>query len=85
MIRVAIIDDHDLVRAGIRAILEQDPQFEVVGIDYRHGQSLLLVQPPNVRASNGERLEYGGSLGAIVRLRRRGRRHLRRRGRDKKR
>lgn len=31
MIRVAIVDDHDLVRAGIRAILEQDPLFEVVG------------------------------------------------------
>lgn len=31
MIRIVIVDDHDLVRAGIRAILEQDPGFEVVG------------------------------------------------------
>jgi two-component system, NarL family, response regulator NreC len=31
MIRVGIVDDHDLVRAGIRALLEQDPAFEVVG------------------------------------------------------
>jgi len=31
MIRVAIVDDHDLLREGIRAILEQDPMFEVVG------------------------------------------------------
>ncbi len=31
MIRVGIVDDHDLVREGIRAILEQDPTFEVVG------------------------------------------------------
>jgi len=31
MIRIAIVDDHDLVRAGIRAILEQDPQFQIVG------------------------------------------------------
>jgi DNA-binding NarL/FixJ family response regulator len=31
MIRVLIVDDHDLVRAGVRAILEQDPQFQVVG------------------------------------------------------
>ena len=31
MIRVGIVDDHDLVREGIRAILEQDPGFEVVG------------------------------------------------------
>lgn len=31
MIRVAIVDDHDLVREGIRAILEKDPAFTVVG------------------------------------------------------
>ena len=31
MIRVAIVDDHDLLLEGIRAILEQDPMFEVVG------------------------------------------------------
>ena len=31
MIRVAIVDDHDLVREGIRAILEKDPAFSVVG------------------------------------------------------
>ena len=31
MIRIVIVDDHDLVRAGIRAILEQDPLFQVVG------------------------------------------------------
>jgi DNA-binding NarL/FixJ family response regulator len=31
MIRVLIVDDHDLVRAGVRAILEQDPLFQVVG------------------------------------------------------
>ncbi len=31
MICVAIVDDHDLVRAGVRAILEQDPLFQVVG------------------------------------------------------
>lgn len=31
MIRVAIVDDHDLVREGIRALLEQDPQLEIVG------------------------------------------------------
>ena len=31
MIRVAIVDDHDLMREGIRAILEQDPAFTVIG------------------------------------------------------
>lgn len=31
MIRVFLVDDHDLVREGIRALLEQDPEVEVVG------------------------------------------------------
>jgi DNA-binding NarL/FixJ family response regulator len=31
MIKILIVDDHDLVREGIRAILEQDPGFAVVG------------------------------------------------------
>jgi DNA-binding NarL/FixJ family response regulator len=31
MIRIFIVDDHDLVRAGVRAILEQDPMFQVIG------------------------------------------------------
>ncbi len=31
MTRILIVDDHDLVREGIRALLEQDPLFQVVG------------------------------------------------------
>lgn len=31
MIRILIVDDHDLVREGLRTILEQDSGFEVVG------------------------------------------------------
>ena len=31
MIRVAIVDDHDLMREGIKAILERDPAFQIVG------------------------------------------------------
>lgn len=31
MTRIVIVDDHDLVREGIRAILEKEPAFEVVG------------------------------------------------------
>jgi DNA-binding NarL/FixJ family response regulator len=31
MIRILIVDDHDLVREGIRTMLEQDADFEVVG------------------------------------------------------
>ncbi len=31
MIRILIVDDHDLVREGLRTILEQEPGFEVIG------------------------------------------------------
>ena len=31
MIRILIVDDHDLVREGIRTMLEQESGFEVVG------------------------------------------------------
>ena len=31
MIRILIVDDHDLMREGIRAILQQDAGFQVVG------------------------------------------------------
>ena len=31
MIRILLVDDHDLLRAGVRAILEKDPTFQVVG------------------------------------------------------
>lgn len=31
MIRILIVDDHDLVREGMRVLLEQEPGFEVVG------------------------------------------------------
>lgn len=31
MIRVLIVDDHDLVRAGVRALLDQDGRFQVIG------------------------------------------------------
>jgi two-component system, NarL family, response regulator DevR len=30
MIRIAIIDDHEMVRAGLRAILEPEPDFDIV-------------------------------------------------------
>lgn len=42
MIRIVIVDDHDLVREGIRALLEQDPLFEVVG-ETGDGQEAVRV------------------------------------------
>lgn len=31
MIRILVVDDHDLVREGVRALLEKEPDLEVVG------------------------------------------------------
>lgn len=40
MIRVIIADDHHLVRQGIRALLEKDPELEVIG-EAQNGQEAL--------------------------------------------
>jgi DNA-binding NarL/FixJ family response regulator len=43
MISVFIVDDHDLVREGIRAILEKDPGFSIVGETGDGQQAVRLV------------------------------------------
>jgi DNA-binding NarL/FixJ family response regulator len=43
MIRVAIVDDHDLMREGIRAILERDPAFQIVGETGDGQEAIRLV------------------------------------------
>jgi DNA-binding NarL/FixJ family response regulator len=50
MIRVALIDDHALVRAGFRALLEKDAGFVVVGEaeDGEQGLALLRKEQPDV-------------------------------------
>lgn len=42
MIRLAIVDDHNLLRAGIRAILEQDPLFQIVA-ETSDGQEAIRI------------------------------------------
>lgn len=42
-IRVAIVDDHDLVRAGIRALLDKSPDIEVVGEAGDGREALRLI------------------------------------------
>lgn len=44
MIRVAIVDDHDLVREGLRAILEKEQGIEVVGEAGDGHEALNLVR-----------------------------------------
>ncbi len=50
MIRVALIDDHALVRAGFRMLLEKETGIEVVGEaeDGEQGLALLRRQQPDV-------------------------------------
>ena len=48
MIRVFIVDDHTLIRDGLRTLLAADPLFEVVG-EAANGQA-LLDQLPTVAA-----------------------------------
>ena len=43
-IRVLLIDDHPAVRAGIRMMLEQDPNIEVVGEGDNGDRALQLVE-----------------------------------------
>jgi len=50
MIRLVLADDHNLVRAGIRALLERIPEVEVVGeaADGRAALALILKERPDV-------------------------------------
>lgn len=43
-IRVAIVDDHAIVRAGLRMVLEADPDFEVVGEADTAADALALTR-----------------------------------------
>jgi DNA-binding NarL/FixJ family response regulator len=50
MIRVVLADDHNLVRAGIRALLERLPGVEVVGeaCDGREALALVVKEKPDL-------------------------------------
>ena len=41
-IRLILIDDHAIVREGLRALLEEDPEFQVVG-EFANGQDALAA------------------------------------------
>lgn len=44
VIRLLLIDDHQIVREGLRSILAQDPEFEIVGEAANAGDALSLVK-----------------------------------------
>jgi two-component system response regulator DegU len=43
MIKIVIVDDHDLFREGIRAILEKEPSFSIVGEAGEGQEAIRLV------------------------------------------
>ncbi|HEX2173230.1 MAG TPA: response regulator transcription factor [Dehalococcoidia bacterium] len=43
MIRVAVVDDHPVVREGIVAVLEDEPDFEVVGTAGSAAEAIALI------------------------------------------
>lgn len=43
MIRILVVDDHPIVRAGVSGLLETEPDFEVVGEAASGEESLALA------------------------------------------
>ncbi|HEY7392309.1 MAG TPA: response regulator transcription factor, partial [Bryobacteraceae bacterium] len=50
MVRMVIVDDHPFLRTGLRYVLEEQPEFRVVGeaADGREGVQLVEKEKPNV-------------------------------------
>ena len=69
-IRVLLVDDHELIRQGLRRALERDEQFEVVGEAGSVAEALarLAAEPPDV-AIFDVRLPDGSGLDAVRRAR----------------
>jgi DNA-binding NarL/FixJ family response regulator len=50
VIRVALVDDHHLIREGLRLVLQGDPGFEIVGeaADHASAVDLVVAERPDV-------------------------------------
>lgn len=46
-IRIALVDDHAILRQGLRSILDREPDLEVVGEAASHTEALTLVERMN--------------------------------------
>ena len=42
--KILIVDDHAVVRAGVRMLLESDPQLEIVGEGENGAEAVRLVR-----------------------------------------
>jgi RNA polymerase sigma factor (sigma-70 family) len=69
-IKVFLLDDHEIVRRGIRALLETDPRIEVVGEASSVGEALLVApfEQPDVAVLD-VRLPDGSGIYACQQLR----------------
>ena len=69
MIRVALVDDQQLIRAGLRALLERDPEIAVVGeaADGETGVALVKREMPDVVLMD-IRMPILDGLGAVRRI-----------------
>jgi DNA-binding NarL/FixJ family response regulator len=70
IIRVLLVDDHTLVRAGIRSLLEKIPEVEVVGeaSNGREALEFVRLQLPNLVLMDIAMRDLGG-LEALPRIR----------------
>jgi DNA-binding NarL/FixJ family response regulator len=61
-VRIVIIDDHKLVREGVRMILQTQPEFEVVGTasNGKEGLSAVVLNKPDIVLLD---LDLGGESG----------------------
>jgi DNA-binding NarL/FixJ family response regulator len=69
MIRVLLADEHEIVRAGIRSLLDGDPDFEVVGEASTVRETMQLVEEtsPHIvvmetELSDGDGIEASGDI-----------------------
>lgn len=46
-IRIVIVDDHALIREGLKKLLELDPKFEIVGLADNGNKALEIVEKKN--------------------------------------
>ena len=65
MIKVLIADDMQILTKGLRAVLEQDPEIEVVGIasDGREAFEKTCIKNPDVVLMDMRMPEYDGAFG----------------------
>jgi two-component system invasion response regulator UvrY len=68
MIRVLLVDDHELVRTGVRSILERAPDIDVVAEASTGEEALKLVKEsaPNIVLMDVSMPGIGGILSPLA-------------------